>query len=490
VKGRPSPAVAAALSFLLPGLGQMAIGAVRRGLLLLIPLVVIGILVVAISGGGISELVDLALSSEVLVAFLVVNILLTAWHVYAIVDAERGAIALEPAPRAPHRGATAALIALVIATIALHGAVEVVGYQAYATLEEVFVSSDGDDGFAIPEPSFDDEGEGAATATPVPTPTPTAGPTATPVPTPTPTPTPSPTPGPKWAKDGRLNLLLIGSDRGPGRWSLRTDTMIVLSVDQKTGRAAMFGIPRNMTDVPLAPESKRATPNGRFPGLLNALYVYAGGHPRYFPGGDARGFRAVTGAIQELVGVKLDGAVVVDLNGFVKLVNAIGGLWIDVPKRLVDNRYPLENGSHTVRIVIKAGCQKLNGHKALAYARSRHQDSDYGRMKRQQAVLLALAHQSDPIGLLPKVPELLKIAGDHLWTTLPRKDIAGLATLAARIDPSEVETITFTPPKYPSHMTTSWIRKIRKVVRTAFDGPAPKPKPSPSATESIESCRG
>ncbi len=490
MKGRPSPAVAAALSFLLPGLGQMAIGAVRRGLLLLIPLVVVGILVVAISGGGITELVDLALDPAVLVAFLVVNILLTAWHVYAIVDAERGAIALEPAPRAPHRGATAALIALVIATIALHGAVEVVGYQAYATLDDVFVSSNGDDAL-IPEPSFDDEGEAAATATPVPTATPTPGATATPVPTPTPTPTPSPTPGPKWAKDGRLNLLLIGSDSGPGRWSLRTDTMIVLSVDQKTGRAAMFGIPRNMTDVPLPPESKRATPNGRFPGLLNALYVYAQGHPAYFPGKDGvRGFRAVSGAIQELVGVKLDAIVKIDLNGFVKVVNALGGLWIDVPKRLVDNRYPLENGSHTVRIVIKAGCQKLNGHNALAYARSRHQDSDYGRMKRQQAVLLAFAHQSDPIGLLPKVPELLKIAGDHLWTTLPRKDIAGLAQLAARIDPSDVETTTFTPPKYPSHMTTAWIRKIRKVVRTAFDGPAPKPKPSPSATEPIEKCRG
>ena len=219
--------------------------------------------------------------------------------------------------------------------------------------------------------------------------------------------------------------------------------------------------------------------------------MYAYGHPAYFPGKDeVRGFRAVTGAIQELVGVKLDGAVKIDLNGFVKLVDAMGGLWIDVPKRLVDNHYPLENGSRKVRIVIKAGCQKLNGHKALAYARSRHQDSDYGRMKRQQAVLLALAHQSDPIGLLPKVPDLLKIAGDHLWTTLPRKDIAGLATLAARIDPSEVETTTFTPPKYPSHMTTAWIKKIRKVVRTAFDGPAPKPKPSPSATEPIESCRG
>jgi anionic cell wall polymer biosynthesis LytR-Cps2A-Psr (LCP) family protein len=86
-----------------------------------------------------------------------------------------------------------------------------------------------------------------------------------------------------------------------------------------------------MTGVPLAPESAGAFRNGRFPGLLNALYVYAMGHPKAFPGGASRGFRAVTGAVQELVGVRLDGAVVVNLAGFVRLVDALGGLWIDVP---------------------------------------------------------------------------------------------------------------------------------------------------------------
>ena len=489
MRSRPSPGIAAALSFLLPGLGQIAIGALRRGALLLVPLVAILVLGVLVSGGGLQEVIDLALDSRVLAAFLIVNLLLAVWHVFAIVDAERTAIAMEPAPRRSHRGATALVVGLVVVTIGMHGALEVVAFDTSQTLDKVFVSSSDDDqGLEIPDTSFEPDDS----PTPVPTPTPTQGATPSPVPTATPVPTPSPTPVPKWAKDGRLNLLLIGSDGGPGRWSLRTDTMIVLSVDKETGRAAMFGIPRNMTDVPLPPESKRATPNGRFPGLLNALYVYATGHPAVFPGTrETRGFRAVTGAIQELVGVKLDGAVVVDLNGFVKLVNAIGGLWIDVPHRVVDNHYPQENGQGKIRISFKAGCQKMNGHRALAYARTRHQDSDYGRMQRQQAVLLAVAHQVDPLDTLPKVPELLKIAGDHLWTTLARKDIAGLAALAARIDPGETETTTFTPPKYPSHMTTFWIKRIRKVVRTAFDGPAPKPKPSPTGTEApVESCRG
>jgi LCP family protein required for cell wall assembly len=280
--------------------------------------------------------------------------------------------------------------------------------------------------------------------------------------------------------DGRLDVLLIGSDAGPDRWSLRTDTMMVLSVEVATGRAALFGIPRNLVGVPLPAESARAFPDGRFPGLLNALYVYAMGHPRSFPGGEARGFRAVAGAIQELVGVPLDGAVVVDLAGFVRLVDALGGLWIDVPERVIDANYPLEDGSGHIRIDIRMGCQRLDGRMALAYARSRHQDSDYGRMRRQQAVVVALARQVDPLDLLPRVPELLEIAGDHLWTTIDRADIDELATLAVSVDTSRVSSVRFVPPRYPAHLTTSGVERIRTVVRSAFAAPLPPGSPIPT----------
>jgi LCP family protein required for cell wall assembly len=248
--------------------------------------------------------------------------------------------------------------------------------------------------------------------------------------------------------------------------------MVVLSVDVETGRAALFGIPRNLVGVPLPPESAGAFKSGRFPGLLNALYVYAMGHPRQFPGGDARGFRAVAGAVQELVGVAFDGVVVVNLAGFVRLVDAIGGLWIDVPKRLVDRNYPLEGGRGHISLDIKPGCQLLDGRMALAYARSRHQDSDYGRMGRQQQVLVAVARQVDPIALLPKVPELLDIAKGNLWTTVAPADVRGLAELAARLDTARVRTVLFVPPRYPSHLTSAEIKQIQGVVRSVFEGEA------------------
>jgi LCP family protein required for cell wall assembly len=220
--------------------------------------------------------------------------------------------------------------------------------------------------------------------------------------------------------------------------------------------------------------------------MINALYVYAMGHPDWFPGGEARGFRAVTGAVQELVGVRLDDVVVVNLAGFVRLIDAIGGLWIDVPTRLVDAAYPLEDGTGTIAIDIPAGCQLLDGRLALAYARSRHQDSDYGRMHRQQLVLVALARQVDPIKLVTRIPDLLRIAKDNLWTTIGRSEASDLALLAARVDAGHVKTVTFVPPRYPEYLTWDEIHQIRHVVRSAFEREGVPATPRP--TERQPTC--
>ncbi|HSL34833.1 MAG TPA: LCP family protein [Candidatus Limnocylindrales bacterium] len=474
-----SPSAAAVLSFVLPGLGQLAVGSIRRGLVVAVPALAVLAAGLALGLAGPVALLETLLRPDVLVGLLALNFILAAYHLVAIADAFEVARRLLPRGRGVRRASVVFIAALLAGTVALHGAVAAVGLQAYSTLDAIFVPSGPGEDWSIPMPSFSPSPGPTERRTPSPTPTPTRSPwpTTSPSPTPTATPTPPPTPAltptPAWAADGRLNLLLVGSDAGPDRWSLRTDTLIVLSVQVGTGRAALFGIPRNMVGVPLPPESAGAFPNGRFPGMLNALYVYAMGHGSRFPGGDARGFRAVTGAVQELVGVPLDGAIVVNLAGFVQLVDALGGLWIDVPERLVDRNYPLEDGSGLIRLDIPPGCRHLDGRMALAYARSRHQDSDYGRMHRQQLVLRALATQVDPIALLPKVPDLLGVARRNLWTTIAREDVAGLADLAATVDTARIKGVTFVPPSYPSHLTTAEIGKIGRVVRHVFDGPPP-----------------
>jgi LCP family protein required for cell wall assembly len=509
--------IAPLLSLLLPGLGQGALGRRRRGFLLVVPAVAVGIALLVLGVTVASDptaALDLVPTPDVLPALLALEGVLLAYHLIAIADAQRLALAIRPVRGRQRLGTVVVLAVVLLAAVGVHGAIGWTEVQLAQSTGAILAPEDGADEGAIPDASFgpepsdaggpdasdgpsaspddsitpDDSTSPSGSAAPGPSPSPSPSPTASGASaspsvspdasasasaSPTPLPSPTATPVPAWAADGRLNLLLVGSDAGPDRWSLRTDTMIVLSVDTKTARAALFGIPRNLINVPLPPESAAAEPNGKFPGLLNALYVYAMGHPKEFPGGDKRGWRAVSGSIQELLGVRLDGIVAVNLQGLVSLVDEFGGLWIDIPEPLVDDNYPLEDGSGWIHLSLKAGCQHLDGRTTLAYARSRHQDSDYGRMHRQQLVLLALRRQLDPVSLLPKVPHLLSIASDNLWTTLKRSDLRGLAQLAKRVDVRRVDRVVFAPSAYPEVLTDPEIAKIRRVTRTIFDGPLP-----------------
>ena len=122
----------------------------------------------------------------------------------------------------------------------------------------------------------------------------------------------------------------------------------------------------------------------------------------------------------------------VNLNGFVRLVDAARRRDDHDPARAP--RRPLsarERDAASCRSTSRPASQHLNGHRALMYARSRHQDSDYGRMRRQQAVLLALRSRLKPCKLIPKIPTLLKIARDDAWTSFKPKDLPSLLSLAA-----------------------------------------------------------
>jgi LCP family protein required for cell wall assembly len=465
-----SPGLAAFLSFVFPGLGQVALGALQRGFILALPLLAFIVLVALLALLDRGDAIGAIVKPEVVLGLVVFDVVLGLIHLVAIGDAyrlarrrvSRSAWTLRP-------GAPALLVALLVATIGIHGALGLIGVDAYNTMNTVYQQPGSS--FTIPVGTFTpDDGTPEPGATPFQV---------------------SAFPGPQWAADGRLNVLLIGGDAGPGRWSLRTDTMILLSADVATGRVALFGFPRNLCNVPLAPEDAAAFPGGIFPcpadvtkagdRFLNALWVYADDHRGKFPGGDDAGFRAVTGSIQQLAGVPIDGAIVVKLNGFVDLVNALGGVWVDVPAAVHDDRYPLEDGSGYQSITIKAGCQLLTGHRALAYARIRHQDSDYYRMGRQQTVLEALARQLDPISLITQVPTLLEIAGSNLKTTFGPEDVGQLARFAEQVNRTNIKNILFVPPKYPEYLTAGEIAKIQKVVRNVF-AVTPSPTLDPSAS--------
>ena len=471
---RSSRTIAVILSFLVPGTGQLMNGRTRAGLILLTPLLLIVAGGVVAVGGDRGQMLGSLLQPGVLLGIVAIDGLILIWRVIAVLDAWLGG-----GPGLPRTTlSSVVVVALLVVTSATH---YLIGAQVIATrdtVNAVFVAPDdgGDDGFGeIPEP----------TDTPSPTPTLAPGETPGPTPDPTaePTPTPAPTPRPGPLADGRLDVLLVGADSGPGRWSLRTDTLILLSVDVKSGEMAIFSIPRNMVNVPLPDESRKAFACRCFPELINGLYVYASSHPGQFPGKDeTRGLRAVQMAIGSLSGRTLDGMVVVQLQGFVKLINALGGLDIKVPEAVYDQHYPLENGTGYVTVYIKPGKQHMNGHKALIYARSRHQDSDYGRMERQQIVMAALAKQLLKEPILLRLPELLDIAKANLWTNLKTRDLPDLASLAERADVKGMKTYRFVPPTYSSNLDRADIKRIRSVVAHVFDQAVPLPTPGPSPT--------
>jgi LCP family protein required for cell wall assembly len=524
---RESPLFAACLSFVVPGLGQAWTGARRRAVLFVLPLAILAAIAIALLSRGTAFSVGVLLQPETLVALLLLDVALLILRLVAIVDAFRLALRRWPG-RTPGRVISAVVTVSLLAGLGvMHGAAAYLGYEALDTVTTVF--DGGGDGTAGvdpygtpgPDTAILEPGSGAAepSGSPAPgvaggdmagSPAPDASPpagdvgTATAIPSPSaielptpaatgsaaPAPTPSPTPAPKpgWADDGRLNVLVIGGDAGPDRWSLRTDTLILVSVDVASGRAALFGIPRNLYNVPLPARLAGLFTCRCFPKMLNELYSYADLRPAQFPGGKSRGYLAVGATIEALTGVDLDGMVVADLRGFVELVDALGGLDITIAKPLYDSHYPLEDGSGWIEVYFAPGTYHLNGRMALAYARSRHQDSDYGRMARQQEVLLALRRQAKPACLVPKVGQLAKIVRSSLWTNISVRDLGGLLELASRVDPRTVERFAFNPPRYREYLQADDVARIRTVVGDVFEGPAPKPAPGSEPALDDSSC--
>ena len=263
--------LASALSFVIPGLGQMLSGRVARGAAFAIPFLVLVAGIAAVVLVDRHLLVRAALSPVALLAIVVASLVLLAYRLWAILDAYAVASAAGTARRSAVRAfSVAGLVAIVLVTLAMHGWFAYLGLSARDTLVAMFDPS-GPRGLASAAASASASASGTPSAT------------AT-HPTPTEVPTPTATPVPSWAEDGRLNVLLIGSDAGPGRWSMRADAIILVSIDIGSGRVAAFSVPRYTRNVPLPePEASAFACRCLSEDYFNALYVYANQHPGSSP---------------------------------------------------------------------------------------------------------------------------------------------------------------------------------------------------------------
>lgn len=252
--------------------------------------------------------------------------------------------------------------------------------------------------------------------------------------------------------DGRYNVLLLGGDGGDGRQGVRTDSIQLASVDWATGDVVLIGLPRNLIDAPFPPNSPmgRQFPDG-FPEFIFGIYDYAVDNPQLFPGSQNPGAEAIMQSVSEITGLRVDSYVLVNLEGFSRVVDAIGGVTIRVTDRI-----PIGGEVQDGMIVsyphdyIEPGLQHLDGYHALWYARARFGTSDYDRMRRQRCVIGALARQANPRNVLLNYQQLASTTKDLVETDIPQSLLPDLLELALEVRTAEITSLTFDPDNVDS----------------------------------------
>lgn len=272
-------------------------------------------------------------------------------------------------------------------------------------------------------------------------------------------------PKPNWDRQERINFLLLGLDLRPGeRGAANTDTMMIVSVDPATKSVTMLSIPRDLwVPIPGYGENRINT-------------AYAIGILRNYPGG---GPALAKKTVQYNFGIPIHYYVTINFVGFRKLVDALGGITIDVPRDIYDPTFPDDRYGYRP-LTIRRGRQSMNGDMALAYARTRHVDNDFGRMFRQQQVLKAIKDKALSLDVITKIPALWAAKEDMAQTDLKLNEILALAQLAKDVKAENIHSAVL-----DDSMTTDWTTpngamvllpkrdRIRQLIAQQFNTSAP-----------------
>ncbi|MCC7358466.1 MAG: LCP family protein [Anaerolineales bacterium] len=223
---------------------------------------------------------------------------------------------------------------------------------------------------------------------------------------------------------GRTNILLLGVDRRPDEttYIVRTDTMILTTVYPQERYVGMLSIPRDLY-VKL--------PQG-YQGRINSAHVFAEVDQA------GSGPAAAMEVVRSNFGVNVDGFVRVDLIGFVRIVDAMGGIDLDVPNALIDYEYPTyDYGTRVVEFA--AGEQHMDGEAALAYARIRHGSSDFQRAERQQLVIAAMITRLMQPSAWVLLPQIIAAVQEAVTTDLTLPELARLTPTLLLVGPNDID---------------------------------------------------
>jgi polyisoprenyl-teichoic acid--peptidoglycan teichoic acid transferase len=256
-----------------------------------------------------------------------------------------------------------------------------------------------------------------------------------------------------WKNTPRVNILLLGGDAGPDRTGTRTDTVMVASIDTKTGDTTLISLPRNTARMPFPKNSPlhRYYPNGFTNGdgnnaeyFLNAMYDNV---PNTVPKNilgktDNLGADVLKLSVGEAIGLKIDYYVLIDLAGFKKLIDALGGITVNI------NTYVAIGGNTDLHIPPKTWLhpgpnQHLDGAKALWFARGRYGADDFQRMDRQRCVVNAIIQQANPANVLTRYEAIAKAGKEIVKTDIPQEALPAFVDLSLRAKQGDVRSLVF-----------------------------------------------
>lgn len=232
-----------------------------------------------------------------------------------------------------------------------------------------------------------------------------------------------------------LSILLLGVDqRADESGPTRSDSMILLGSQPEGQGAALLSIPRDLwVDIPGVGEQR-----------INTALFFG-----YDPADASAGPRLAARTVQQALGRPVDRTLLLDFATFVRAVDALGGIEIDVPAPIVDTEYPTPDyGITTIRF--EPGVQTMDGERALVYVRTRHSDGDFSRSMRQLQVLQALAGKAIQPETWPRLPELYRVLRAGVVTDLTPSDGPALLQLASALASGEVKAATL------EQATTPW----------------------------------
>lgn len=284
--------------------------------------------------------------------------------------------------------------------------------------------------------------------------------------------------------NGRYNIMLVGADSGKDRFGIRPDSLSVVSIDAVTGHAVNIGIPRNLQRVSFSDGSPMLAvyPDGWSCGidcLINAIYKdvednHAELYPDAIAKGSTPGLEATRDAVEWVTGLEIQSYAMVDMAAFTSLVDALGGVTIDVKERL-----PIGGQNEDLSDVkgwIEVGKQHMDGYTALWYARSRHTTSDYDRMRRQREVEEAILNQVEPVNVLTRFQQIASAGEKLVKTDIPSPMLSRYVELAAQARALGITKIELVPPTID--VVHPDFPGIRKMIQDAF---ILESSPSPSA---------